>query len=316
MFTEFDLYINKDTIEVGEKTFLLGELTCDILNIKFESFKIMFDLANEIKTAPTQKNVQELYGLLSERKLFGLIDTFPYVEFADKYVEIVGDIYAFNQTIFWFIKEHLMKLDKLDVENYGEALWCFYTHPRLEKMMVNYLSSGFNFNYFDDVKVKYMPRELPEDKNKVAIYEIFTVNTLQAFLKMDFMKALSIGHSYRRCKNCSDIFLITHGYKTDYCDKPLKDNPKRTCRQQGAKNIAKEKAKNNPILQTYNKAYRRVNADKHRGNITVTDWERANAKLLDFRDMATMGKFRDDEFEKITQSKVLYKELGIKKIER
>lgn len=316
MFFEFDVYINKDKIEVSGQEFKLGELTCDILNIKPDEYSDMSDLAKQIKKSPQKADVQKLYNLLKKRKLFNLIDTYCDVMFAEKYVSIVGDIYAFNQTIFWFIQERLMKMDKLSPTEYANELWNFYTHPRINKMMVNYLSCEFNFNFFDEVKVKYMPRVLPDDKRNCAIYEIFTIDKLQTFLKMDFMKALSVGHSYRRCKNCNDIFMITQYYKTDYCDKPLKDNPTRTCRQQGAKNIAKEKAENNPIIQTYNKAYRRINADKHRENITASDWERVKERLVDLRDMAMTGKYRDDEFEEITQSKVLYAELGIEKIER
>ncbi len=311
MFLEFDLYINKDIIEVDGKTFKLGELTCDILNIKPDEYDELRALMKKIEKAPTKKDVKELHDLLKKRKIFSVIDTYANVRLAKKYVQIVGDIYAFNQTMFWFIQEKLMKMDKISETKLANELWDFYHHPRLHKMMVNYVSSDFNFNYFDDVKVKYMPRELPHNKKNCAIYEIFTIENFQTFLKIDFMRALTIGHSYRRCRNCGDIFLITHCYKTDYCDKPLKDNPKRTCRQQGAKNIAKEKADNNPILQTYNKAYRRFNADKHRGHISVEDWKNVTAKLRDLRDMATMGKYRDDEFEKITQSEVLYSELGI-----
>ena len=133
MFYEFDIYINKDTIEVGGEIFKLGELTCDILNIKPDEYSDMSDLAKQIEKAPTQEDVQKLYDLLSKRKLFNLIDTYPDVIFSEKYVSIVGDIYAFNQTMSWFIKDRLMKMDKLSPTEYANELWNFYTHPRLEK---------------------------------------------------------------------------------------------------------------------------------------------------------------------------------------
>ena len=93
----------------------------------------------------------------------------------------------------------------------------------------------------------------------------------------------------------------------------MADNPKRTCRQQGAKNIAKEKAKNNPVLQCHNRAYRRITADKRRGNITEIDWRRAKQRLADLRDMATSGRLRDVEIERLTSSDELYAYLGIER---
>ncbi len=71
----------------------------------------MRNLSKKIEKAPTQKDVQELHDLLKKLKIFSLIDTYVDLSLAEKYVQIVGDIYAFNQTIFWFIKERLMKLN-------------------------------------------------------------------------------------------------------------------------------------------------------------------------------------------------------------
>ncbi len=69
----------------------------------------MWNLSKKIEKTPTQKDVTELHNLLKKLKIFALIETSGDVSFAKKYVKIVGDIYAFNQTIFWFIKERLMK---------------------------------------------------------------------------------------------------------------------------------------------------------------------------------------------------------------
>ena len=315
MFERIDFYIHGNQVELAGQEFLLGELTCDLLNITSAEFLEMKTLAEQLSEREDAATLQRLHAVLMERRLFQLIAKPKRYGTREQYAQIVSDIYAFNQTMFWFIDQGLMRLKKLDSENFAAALYDFYTHPSLPKMMVMpfFDKNSRPFTVFDHISVRYVPREIPSLPDNYAIYEVYSVEYLQAFLKMDFMKALMAGHTFRRCKNCKQFFLLTQGYKTDYCDRPLAGNPKRTCRQQGAKNIAKEKAKNNPVLQCHNRAYRRITADKHRGNITETDWRRAKQRLADLRDMATSGRLRDAEMERLASSDELYAYLGIER---
>lgn len=312
MFQEFDFYIHDESIEVGGSDFLLGELTCDILNITPEEFKKIWSLTEQLKDNQKGDKLAELHAYLMKCRLFQLIGEENKIGSIKQYEQIVSDIYSFNQTMFWFIDRYIMHLKKLDSENYAAALFDFYHSSNLDKMMVNLFRDGTHaFTLFDHVNVRYEPREISGQAGNYAIYEVYSVNYLQAFLKMDFMKAIMSGHIFRRCKNCKRFFLLTRGYKTDYCDRPLADNPKRTCRQQGAKNIAKEKAQNNPVIQSYGRAYRRITADKNRGNITDMEWDMAKRKLADLRDMAVSGRMRDSEVEAEMQSEKLYRSLDI-----
>ncbi|MDD2956238.1 MAG: DUF6076 domain-containing protein [Oscillospiraceae bacterium] len=313
MFGQFDFYIHGNQVELSGQSFLLGELTCDLLNIsptEFEEMRALMERADS-------EAIRHLHNMLMSYQLFKLIAPSEAIDDADAYRHVLSDIYSFNQTMFWFIDQGLMHLHKLDSENFAAALYDFYSHPSLDKMMVNHLRNGVHsFSLFDSIDVRYVPREIPDQPDCYAIYEVYSAQYLQAFLKMDFMKALMSGHTFRRCKNCKRFFLLTQGYKTDYCDRPLAENPKRTCRQQGAKNIAKEKAKNNPVLQSYNRAYRRITADKRRGNIPETDWRRAKQRLADLRDMAISGRLRDAEMERLVRSEELYPSLGIERKNR
>lgn len=170
-------------------------------------------------------------------------------------------------------------------------------------MIVNPIrDAGQIFTVFDFIKVRYAPREISGLPDNYAIYECYEIDSLQGFLKVDFYRALMAGHVIRRCKNCKQYFLLTRGYHTDYCDRPLKDNPKRNCRNQGAKNNAKEKASDNPVIVSYSLAYQRVSADFSRGRITEDERNLARQKLTDLRDEAVSGKYRDKEVEGLMQS--------------
>ena len=309
MFSQIDFRIHDDKIEVAGQELLLGDLTVDILSISPQEFETMFALSQDLNT----DNIKKLHEMLMGRKLFQLIAD-GRMHSAEKYIEIISDIYSFNQTMFWFIDNGLMHLKTLDSENYAAALYDFYTHPNLDKMMINHFrNEGHAFTLFDNIDVRYVPDMIPNQPDTYAIYEVYSVKYLQAFLKMDFMKAIMHGHTIRRCKNCKQFFLLTKGYKTDYCDRPIEGKPHRTCRNQGAKNKAKEKAANNPVIRSYTNAYQRITADKQRGNISVEDWENAKRKIIDLKDMAISGLLTDREVDAQMQSAVLYSSLGITK---
>lgn len=316
MFDKFSFSIYDGQIEFGSDSgdiFLLGEHSTDILNISPEEYSRMRELSNQISAGDSDA-VEELRALLLRYRLFQLVFP-PGIKWpAEKYRQIVGDIYAFNQTMFWFIDRFLMHLKKLDAENYAAAHFDFYDHPGLDKMMVNHLRDGaLAFYPFDTIDVRFMPRKMSNQPDNYAIYEVYTVDTLQAFLKMDFMKAIMAGHIIRRCKNCRRFFLLTKGYHTEYCDRPLADNPSRNCRNQSAKNTAKEKAANNPIINSYNRAYQRVTADKQRGRISVEEWIKVKQAIRDLKDMAISGKYTDRELDDLLQPEKLYASMNIQR---
>ncbi len=309
MFNQIDFRIYNNKIEVAGKEFLLGELTVDILSISPQEFEVMYALSQNLNA----DNLQKLHSMLMERQLFKLTDDgreYP----PEAYKQIISDIYSFNQTMFWFIDKGLMHLKKLDSENYAAALYDFYSHPSLDKMMVNlFRNERHTFTLFDNIDVRYVPDMILNQPDTYVIYEVYSVKYLQAFLKMDFMKAIMNGHTIRRCKNCKRFFLLTNGYKTDYCDRPIEGKPHRTCRNQGAKNRAKEKAANNPVIHSYTNAYQRITADKQRGNISAEDWRKAKQRIVDLRDMAISGRLSDREVNAQMQSNALYQSLGIVK---
>lgn len=312
MFEKIAFRIQGKQIEVEGKIFLLGELTTDILNITPEEFDRLYALSERLGAGEDRESMKAIYKLLKEHRLFQLLAPRGVWWNADKFREIVSDIYSFNQTMFWFIDHYLMRLKKLDPENYAAALYDFYTDPNLDKMMVNYLrGEKHSFTLFDHIEVRFIPMEIPDKPDNYAVCEVYSSETLQGFLKMDFMKAVMAEHVIRRCQNCKRFFLLAQGYKTIYCDRPLEDNPKRTCRQQGAKNLAKQKAAGNPVLRGYNKAYQRITADKNRGRITEEEWRAAKRTIADIRDMAKAGRLTDRETEARMQPQALYQALNI-----
>ncbi len=161
MFDTISCFISEDKIEVNGETFLLGELTTDLLGVSpdeydqmreiserlslllgkcksgetlFEirvetgtlrsllmkcrlfqtlaqptqpdalandDFPALFEIPEEYQEEPTEEEKENL-----ERQAAALSDS-HIIANAKKYREIVHDIYAFNQTMFWFIDQYL-----------------------------------------------------------------------------------------------------------------------------------------------------------------------------------------------------------------
>ena len=311
MFYEFNTYVAEEKIYLFEKNFYLGELTTDILSITREEFSKMQEFASKIEKSSDA--LDKLDNLLRKRKLFSLM---PEVEIPSKfYIDIIRDIYAFNQTMFYFIDDHIMKLKILNPENYAFALYDFLNDERAHKKIVNFIDSGsFNFNTMDNVKVSFVPYEKEEDS--FAIAEIYVISNLQFFLKLDFIKAMQRGHIIRRCENCKQFFLLTAGYKTAYCTRKI-EGSKHTCRTLGAKIKDKEKSKNNPVIDSYRKAVNRVRSDMNRENISYDDYILAKDYLNDLKNEALLKLNTSDYVEVVSELDVkfekmsLYKHLGI-----
>ncbi len=230
----------------------------------------------------------------------------------NQYRQIVHDIYAFNTAMFGFIDRFVEHLDKMDKDNYAEAFYKFSTDGYMKEHRGIPAHEERIFPVSDPLAVQYVPRPKPDGKG-YAICECYHVKKLQSFLKLDFYRALMTGHVIRRCKNCKKFFLLTKGFHTLYCDRPIPGREHRNCRNQGAKNIAKMNTDNNPVLRLYQSAYNRVHSDYNRGNITAEERDRARVRLRDLRDEAISGKHRDAEVEALMQSAALYESLGIKR---
>lgn len=112
MFSQIDFRIHDDKIEVAGQELLLGDLTVDILSISPQEFETMFALSQDLNT----DNIKKLHEMLMKSKLFQLVSD-GRMHSAEKYIEIISDIYSFNQTMFWFIDNALMHLKTLDSEN-------------------------------------------------------------------------------------------------------------------------------------------------------------------------------------------------------
>jgi hypothetical protein len=86
--------------------------------------------------------------------------------------------------------------------------------------------------------------------------ESYVFDSLGAFLYVDFFRGLERNSLPRRCDNCGRYFLLSSGKYSNYCERPLEDDPGKTCRDVGTRRRYDDKCKTDPIWLAYNRAYK------------------------------------------------------------
>lgn len=215
---------------------------------------------------------------------------------------------------------YFSQLKKRDEDNYTAAWWAFNEYSTLSqnlRMTVPYYDKA-NINKTMDVNLGVSGMIDPNDKEKLIMVETCEFHNAQSVIQYDFFKAVQYGRAPFRCHNCGRFFLSTDSYKTFYCNEKSPENPNRTCRQIGAKNKHKEKAENDPIIQTYNKARNKYYQQKFRGNISDEEYDKILRYLETMRDMAIRGKcdvngdlITYKTIEQLFEKDTLYKTLNI-----
>lgn len=132
--------------------------------------------------------------------------------------------------------------------------------------------------------------------NSILCEEIKFID-LGSFLYYDFFRGIAQNYLPNRCKNCGKYFLIRGSWYYTYCDNPLVDESDKTCRNVGSKRSYEKKCKNDPIWQTYNRAYKAHYARYLKKKMTVADIEKWSRFASEIRDRALAGDIPFEQYD-------------------
>lgn len=216
--------------------------------------------------------------------------------------------------------EYFTRLKKRDESNYAIAWGAFNEYSTLSSELmasVPYYEKA-RVRETMDVNIGVSGMIDPDDKDKTWVVDTCEFHNAQSVIQYDFFRGMQHGRAPFRCHHCGRFFLATDSYKTFYCNEKSPENPNRTCRQIGAKNKHKEKAENNPIIQTYHKARNKYYQQKFRGSISDADYDKILHYLETMRDKAIRGKSDENgnlitykTLEELFEKHTLYKTLNI-----
>jgi hypothetical protein len=201
----------------------------------------------------------------------------------------------FRGQIAGILELYLEPLKRKSIDAYALAYAQYFT----DMEAAGALFAAQEFEQSFPVQVKFIPMAHPTESGKVILAEKAEFSYLSHFLYTDFYRGLMAGNAPRRCHNCGKYFLLTEGYNTCYCNNLAPGETERTCRKVGAhRKEAKERASATPAQREYAKAYNRLKIRKHRGKISVDDWNTAVARAQELKEQAERGELGDEELRR------------------
>jgi hypothetical protein len=98
-------------------------------------------------------------------------------------------------------------------------------------------------------------KAIQRDSKGVNLVSCTIIETLEQMLYFEFIELLKQGSNVKKCKLCGQYFILPNQHETYFCDRIHSE--KRTCKQVGTRKDYSEKVANDPILQEYQRIYKR-----------------------------------------------------------
>lgn len=134
--------------------------------------------------------------------------------------------------------------------------------------------------------------------------QMLELKGIEQLLEHDFLWLIKSGAQIKKCRHCGGFFL-PHGRKdAEYCDYTAPGEEK-TCTQVGALRKYESKVKNSPILQMYNRAYKRMNGRVKYGSVTRDDFAAWSKQARSLRDRCEKGELDPEQFREWLDSDVV-----------
>jgi hypothetical protein len=135
-----------------------------------------------------------------------------------------------------------------------------------------------------------------QQDGKPVFTEHYVFQDALSFLFVDLMRGMDSNYLPKRCSNCGRWFLLTGGKYLEYCSRPLESDPNKTCRDVGAQESYTQKCKNDPIWQTYQRAYKTHFARRKKGKMTPDEFRVWADNAIIWRGQAERGELDFDTY--------------------
>ena len=196
-------------------------------------------------------------------------------KFFDGYIEFLRSYISVHKVFAPFVSEYLNSEKRFLKDNEVAAVF---------KEFVN--EYGKPFGNIQCIMNTFSYTVLTDPYGKPMLCEKISFADLKSFLFYDLFSGIKRNYIPNKCNHCGRFFLIRAGKYYSYCDRPLKDEPDKTCRDVGSRRCYEDKCKNDPVWQTYNRAYKAHYARYMKKKMTVSEFEEWSRFASDIRDKA------------------------------
>ena len=208
----------------------------------------------------------------------------------DPFILVVEDMLRVKKAYSELLDQYIHAENRYLTEAETAAAFDAFLHAAQNKTQFYHLVSG------SGMELKYEIYTDPSGKKHLC--EAPEFSSLGSFLYYDFFRGLALQSLPRRCSNCGRYFLQHAGKYSSYCERPLKDDETKTCRDVGAKKKYVEKCKTDPVWLTYNRAYKAHYARYMKKKMTTAEFEQWSRYAVELREKALAGEMDLEEYTK------------------
>ena len=212
-------------------------------------------------------------------------------EIFDLYIAVLKD----------FLRVKLAYTEFLDKYIHGESK--FLSDTEIANRFIKYAKDSERKHDYErlisssSMKMGHEVYRRPDGKAKLC--EVYAFDSLGAFLYFDFFRGLSQSYIPKRCDNCGMYFLLEAGKYSSYCERPLEDDPEKTCRDVGARKKYGDKCKTDPVWLAYNRAYKTHYARYMKKKMTIAEFEQWSRQAIEWRNQTETGELEQAEYERL-----------------
>ena len=220
--------------------------------------------------------------------------------------DLVEFLVKFNSAIDNFFESYISLLEsykaifeifKPFIDEFLHHKETYLTSTELAKAFDEYNKKhAINFTKIQCRMNSFRYKSLMSSSRNSMLCEEINFDDLQSFLYFDFFNGIRSNYIPNKCKNCGKYFLIEGGKYFNYCDRKLKDDPTKTCRDVGSRRRYGDKCKNDPIWQTYNRAYKAHYARYMKKKMTISEFEEWSRFASEIRDKAIAEEIPFDDY--------------------
>lgn len=115
-------------------------------------------------------------------------------------------------------------------------------------------------------------------------------------MRYEMMQLVMRDISLKVCANCGHYFIPQGRSDAEYCTRPVKGQPGKTCQMVGAAIKFQRKSKDNPVFKKYLTAYKRADSSRRIGKMTDAEFATWSKEARVKRDKCLSGEIGQEEF--------------------
>jgi hypothetical protein len=127
------------------------------------------------------------------------------------------------------------------------------------------------------------------------LQQLYIINRIEDLFRFEFIKMTEHDIFIKKCKNCERFFIPKRRADVEYCERIYGDT-KRKCSEIGAMLRYEKKVAENPILESYKRAYRRLHSRTRTKKMTTGDFLKWLGKANKKRNDCLAGKLSLEDF--------------------